>query len=109
MSDHVYERPDLPHALYSAFGTYEGTLEEAMLTVSPLHLIDKMPDIPYYVFCGQDDKVVNKQKHSDQFVREMKKSRRITYYEIPGMGHCNLPDDMKKLYQRTAADEILKR
>ena len=107
MADHIYERDDLPHALYSAFGNYEGTLEEAMLTVSPLHLVSKMPDIPYYVFCGMDDNIVNKQKHSDAFVREMKKSHRITYYEIPGMGHCTLPAEEKLHYRQIAADAIL--
>lgn len=107
MSNHIFDHPDLPHELYSAFGTYEGTLEEAMLTVSPVHLIDRMPDIPYYVFCGEEDKRVDKKKNSDQFVEKMKKTHRITYYEIPGMGHCNLPEDMKNLYRKTAADSIL--
>jgi alpha-beta hydrolase superfamily lysophospholipase len=107
MGDHLYERPDLPHALYNTFGTYEGTLKEAMLTVSPLHLIDKMPDIPYIIFCGEEDKLVNKKKHSDRFVQEMKKSHRITYYEIPEMGHCNLPEEMKLRYREIAANAIL--
>lgn len=107
MSNHLFERDDLPHALYSTFGTYEENLEEAMLTVSPLHLIDRMPDIPYCVFCGEEDQIVPKEKHSDPFVQEMKESHRITYYEIPGMGHCNLPEDMKKLYWQIAADSIL--
>lgn len=107
MADHIFERPDLPHALYSAFGNYEGTLEDAVLTVSPLHLIDKMPDIPYIIFCGEEDRVVDKKKHSDQFVQKMKKTHQITYYEIPGMGHCNLPEDMKVLYRQIAADSII--
>ena len=107
MADHIFDRPDLPHALYSAFGGYDGTLEEAMLTVSPLHLIDRMPDIPYTVFCGMEDTVVNKAKHSDAFVQAMKKSHNITYYEIPGMGHCKMPEDVKQTYFRLAADAVL--
>ena len=107
MEDHLYERADLPHALYSTFGAYEEPLEEAMLTVSPLHLIDKMPDIPYYIFCGEEDKILSKKKHSDRFVEKIKKTHRVTYYEIPDMGHCNLPEAMKKLYLQTAADSIL--
>ena len=107
MSNHIYERDDLPHSLYSAFGTYDGTLEEAVLTVSPIHLIDKMPDIPYYVFCGEEDKIISKKKHSDQFVQKMRESHRITYYEIPEMGHCNLPEDMKLLYRQIAVDSLL--
>ena len=107
MGNHIYERDDLPHSLYSAFGTYDGTLEEAVLTVSPLHLVDKMPDIPYYVFCGEEDKIVSKKIHSDRFVEEMKKTHRITYYEIPEMGHCNLPEEMKLRYREIAANAIL--
>lgn len=107
MGNHIYEREDLPHSLYSAFGTYDGTLEEAVLTVSPLHLVDKMPDIPYYVFCVEEDKIVSKKIHSDRFVEEMKKTHRITYYEIPEMGHCNLPEEMKLRYREIAANAIL--
>lgn len=107
MEDRLYERPGLPHALYSAFGTYEGTLEEAMLTVSPLHLTDQMPAIPYYVFCGEEDKIVDKKKHSDRFVKKMRESHTITYYEIPEMGHCKMTETVKQQYLHLAAESIL--
>ena len=39
---HFTERPDLPRTLYSAFGEYEGDLQTALRSCSPLHLTDKM-------------------------------------------------------------------
>ena len=48
---HYTERPDLPRTLYSAFGTYTGTLDEAMRSASPMHIVDKLPvSTAYYVF-----------------------------------------------------------
>jgi dipeptidyl aminopeptidase/acylaminoacyl peptidase len=46
-----------------------------------------MPAIPYLVIHGDKDQSVNKEKHSDRFVAEMRKlGRDIEYLEIPGMG-----------------------
>ena len=36
---HFTERPDLPRTLYSAFATYEGTMEDALRSASPLQLL----------------------------------------------------------------------
>jgi len=93
---HMNERPDLPHTVYHAFRSYEGTLEEAAKTASPLHLIQKMPDIPYMVIHGDADTAVNKQRHSDAFVKELSKSRKVTYIEVAGMRHCAMPRIIEK-------------
>jgi len=96
---HFTERPDLPRTLYSAFGAYEGTMESAMRTASPLHLAERMPSqTEYFVFHCCEDRAVNKQKHSDRFVQEMRKHHRITYFEVPERGHCDLTDEMYNLY-----------
>lgn len=69
---HYTERPDLPRTLYSAFGTYPGTLEEAMRSSSSVHLVSQMPaSAAYYIFHCDEDRAVNKQKHSDRFVEKM--------------------------------------
>lgn len=96
---HYTERPDLPRTLYSAFGSYSGTLEEALRSASPLHLVDQMPqDMHYYVFHCEEDMAVNKQKHSDRFVEHMRSNHVIDYFAVPNRGHCDLTEEMRAKY-----------
>lgn len=96
---HFTERPDLPRTLYSAFGGYEGTLEEALQTASPLHLIDRMPTGTAYtiIHCGADEGV-NIHVHSERFVAEMEKDHTVAYYIDEGRGHCDLSEEMGRRY-----------
>ena len=95
------ERPDLPRTLYSAFGEYEGTMNEALQTCSPFHLVAKMPDIPYTIFHCEADKAVNLEKHSVRFVKKMKESHRIVLKTVPLRGHCDLSPKMALEYYQT--------
>ena len=96
---HFTERPDLPRTLYSAFGTYEGTMKEALRSASPLHLVENMPVASnYYVFHCEEDKAVNKQKHSDRFVEKMAANHYIEYYTVSERGHCDLTEEMWEKY-----------
>lgn len=96
---HFTERTDLPRTLYSAFYNYDCSLQEALESASPLHLVDKMPfDSKYYIFHCEEDKAVNKQKHSDRFVESMQENHSISYYAVPERGHCDLTEEMWKKY-----------
>ena len=107
---HFTERPDLPRTLYSAFGTYEGTLQQALESASPTHLADagRMPDADYYIFHCEADTAVNKQKHSDIFVEKMKQTHTVTYYAVPERGHCDLTPEMREEYNRVIVASIIK-
>ncbi len=107
---HFTERPDLPRTLYSAFGTFDGTMDEALRSASPLHLAQdgKMPDIPYYVFHCTDDRAVNKEKHSDLFVAAMEKAgRTVTYTAVLDRGHCDLSPEAQVRYNALPIAVIL--
>ena len=107
---HFTERSDLPRTLYSAFYNYDCSLQEALSSASPLHLVDKIPEnSKYYIFHCEEDKAVNKQKHSDCFVEKMKEKHNIIYYAIPDRGHCDLTDEMKKLYNKHIVGSIIDR
>ncbi|MBR0142769.1 MAG: prolyl oligopeptidase family serine peptidase [Clostridia bacterium] len=95
---HYTERDDLPRTLVSAFGDYGMPLEEAMKTSSPLHLAQNMPDIPYFVAHCESDLSVNKEKHSDRFVKLLSETHTVTYCEVPGRGHCDLSPEAKELW-----------
>ena len=91
---HYTERVDLPRTLYSAFYSYEGTLEEALKSASPLHLAPTLPKkTEYIIFHCEKDGAVNIDAHSNRFVAELSKSRNVAYYKIPDRGHCDLPED----------------
>ena len=96
---HFTEREDLPRTLYSAFGSYDCSLEEALESASPIHLVSRLStETKYYVFhCGADE-LVNKERHSDRFVEKMKEHHDIVYFEVPGRGHCDLTDEMREKY-----------
>lgn len=105
---HFTERPDLPRTLYSAFCSYETeTLDDALKTASPCHLITQMPDIPYTVFHCDKDQDVSKSLHSDRFVAEMRNQHKnITYHAVPGRGHCELTDEMAEKYYAAIVSAI---
>ncbi len=105
---HFTERPDLPRTLYSAFYNYDCSLNEALKTVSPLELIKKLPvSSKYYIFHGEEDKAVNKQKHSDRFVEKMKEQHNILYYPVPNKGHCQLTDEMAEIFYKNIISSII--
>lgn len=104
---HFTERPDLPRTLYSALWNFNGTLDEALKSVSPLHLVDRMPRIGYHIFHCDADQSVNIHRHSEHFVSEMKKSGfKITYDVVPDRGHCDLTYPMKKRFAEYVLAEV---
>ena len=100
MPYHFTERKDLPRTLYSAFGTYDMPLDEALRSVSPLHLACEMPDIDYHIFHCDCDKAVNIEKHSMRFVAAMKDRRRITFRVVHERGHCDLDEEAAAEFDR---------
>lgn len=103
---HFKERKDLPRTFYSAFSCDPAPFEEAIKSASPVHLVDRMPDADYYIFHCEADVAVHKANHSDIFVEKMKAKHKITYVSVPERGHCDLPDDMKKLYNDYIVESI---
>ncbi len=107
---HFTERPDLPRTLYAAFGQYDGTMDEAMRSASPLHLAlgGRMPDIGYRIFHCTADMAVNKEKHSDRLVSALRDAGRdVTYIPVEGRGHCDLTPEMRDRYLAYIAEEAL--
>lgn len=85
---HFNERLDLPISITYAFRGYKENMEKLFQEHSPVCQVENMPDIPYLIIHGDKDKAVNKEKHSDIFVREMKRRQlNIEYIEVTGMGH----------------------
>lgn len=105
---HYSERPDLPRTMYSALFNETGTMEDALKSISPLHLIDKMPRIRYHIFHCTEDKSVNKAAHSDKLIDALKEKNHTVTYDIQeGRGHCKLSLDMQRKYAEYIEKEIM--
>ena len=97
---HYTERNDLPRTLYSAFFDYDGDLESALASCSPLHLVPKMPDVPYTIFHCEKDQAVNLEKHSVRFVKAMEEAEKnIRLVRVPYRGHCSLSPEAALAYR----------
>ncbi len=103
---HFTERNDLPRTLYSAFGEYDGDIQSAMESASPIHLVDKMPDINYTIFHCGNDKAVNITKHSERFVNAMKDSRKIDFIVVPFRSHGDLSAEARVHYKNVIFKEF---
>lgn len=103
---HYTERPDLPRTLYSAFGEYDGDMKSALESASPLHLVEKMPDINYTIFHCEQDLAVNLEKHSNRFVESMKEKHNISLNIVPLRGHCDLSAPARIEYNQTILKEF---
>lgn len=107
---HFTERPDLPRTLYTAFASYEGTLEDALRSASPFHLVDKMPkETKYHLFHCEEDGAVNIDKHARPFVELMQKEHDLTFYSVPNRTHCDLDDCHQALYDKLLIEGATKK
>lgn len=105
---HFTERFDLPRTLYSALYREPGTLEDALKSISPLHLASKMPPVEYHIFHCNQDKSVNIDAHSEKFVAEMRRlNHHITYDIVDGRGHGDLTPEMREKYMNYTVEHIL--
>ena len=84
---------DAKNTIYSAYFNCEGTLEEATRDHSPLQNCEILPRIPYYVVCGDLDKLVKMEENAIPFVKKMKEcGHNIQLKIISNYDHCRLDD-----------------
>ncbi len=104
---HFTERKDLPRTLYSALFYEAGTLEDALKSISPLHLVDKMPKVKYHIFHCDEDMEVNMDAHSKKLVKEFdKRQYDFTFDIVEGRGHCDLTLEMKRKFAEYVINAI---
>jgi len=107
---HYTERPDLPRTFYSSLYNMDTTLDEALRTLSPLHLVDGMPrSTKYFVYHCTADRSVSFERHSIPFCREMEKEHDISLTLVEERGHCDLGDEVYEEFYSRISDSILKK
>lgn len=104
---HYTERDDLPRTLYSAVYGIDGTLDDGLKSLSPLHLVDRMPKVPYRIFHCEKDTAVNIHSHSEKFVEAMTAAGHdITLTRVPDRGHCDLNLEAKKKFSECILEAV---
>ena len=104
---HYTERPDLPRIMYSALFNEQGTLEDALKSISPVHLVDKMPRVKYHIFHCDADMAVNIDAHSKKFIELMKADNHdISFDIVEGRGHCDLTLNMQRKFEQYVVESI---
>lgn len=105
---HFTERKDLPRTLYSALFNVDGDLDSALRSISPLHLVDRMPKIKYHLFHCDADRSVNIDAHSRKFVDAMReRGHDVTFETVADRGHCALTLQAKQRFEQYAIEDVL--
>ena len=105
---HYSERADLPRTMYSALHNFDGTLECALKSISPIHLAERLPKIRYFIFHCDADSAVNISVHSDLFVKKMREvGHSVDYTVVKGRDHCDIGKENRILFEKLIADSVL--
>ncbi len=107
---HVTERPDLPRTIYTAVAAMPGTFDEAVRSISPIHVAEEMPKIPYRIFHSDADRAVALEHHSVPFTEKMRSlGADIELHVIHGSGHGDLGAEGGYKYFKAKLDLALGR
>lgn len=80
-------RSSFPRTFLSAVAAYDMPLEDALKTISPLHQLEHLPKIPYYIVGDGEDECFPIDG-MDDFVAKMKEAGHdVDYRRLPGLGH----------------------
>ena len=65
----------------------EKPLVEGLKEISPVHLLAKMPDIPYFIVCDCDDEIFPEAGMDDYVAKLRVRVSHVTYEKLPGKKH----------------------
>ena len=84
-----------PRTFLSAVAAYDMPLEDALKAISPIHQLDRLPRIPYYIVGdGQDD--CFSLDGMDDFVAKMKEAGHdVDYRRLPELGHGGFTPEVR--------------
>lgn len=86
-------------SIIRALGDYDMPFEDAIKTVSPIHLIDELKDIPYFLVHGGSDTDVPAEDHSDILNSLLLgKGFDVVYKRPETMTHVAMPGVIETLY-----------
>ena len=94
---------------YSALYHEPYDFETAIRSISPIHLVDRMPNIEYHFFHGEVDVGTPYELHAGRLAEALRaKGYPVTTEIMPGLGHAYPPPERFQVFLQYSADAILK-
>ena len=107
-SDRLTCHPEFPRTYISAIAGLDMEFEDGLREISPIHCIDKMPDIPYFICSDREDEVFPEEQ-CDMYVEKLKGAgKSVEYYRQPGMKHGEFLPEVRERLHSFLEDAILK-
>lgn len=92
----VFVRPEFPRTFLRAVADYDQPFEEALLTLSPRHNVDLLPDIPYFITCDCADELFP-EAGMDAFVEDIRAhGLTVDYRKMPGQPHGGFTPEVRQ-------------
>lgn len=90
--EHYARSADVRASIHCTFRGYPESLEECLREHSPLHQVEHLPDIPYFMMHGALDDVVPPARHSEKMVAAMRaRGLNVEYILAPDVPHNVTP------------------
>lgn len=87
-----------PRTYISAVAALDMPLAEGLKRISPLHLIGRMPKIPYLIVCNGDDEIFP-EKGMDAYVGRLKEAgHAVEYIKLPGTRHGKFTPEARERF-----------
>lgn len=101
VSPTAFSFPWQPRGYLSAIAAYDMPLFEAMKTISPLHRLSDMPNIPYFIVCDEEDELFDPDDitaYAEALAKQVTAS--VVYHRLPGCKHGEFtPEVRQQLHQ----------
>ena len=98
--DRFTAHPEFPRTFVRAVADYELSIEEGLKTISPIHRLEEMPDIPYFLINDCDDEVFP-EAQLDEYVFELRKRvSSVEYEKLIGCKHGELTSSAREQIYR---------
>lgn len=83
---------DVRASIHCAFRGYPESLDACLAEHSPLHQVDHLPDVPYYLYHGTADTRLRIQNHSDPLYEKMRaRNLTVEYLRAENIEHEEPP------------------
>ena len=87
--------PDFPRTFFSAAAVYDLPMDKALERFSPVHRINDLPDIEYFISANGDDELFPEEEIRKFSHRLEKQGRKVIYRNQPGTYHGQFDQEVR--------------
>ena len=91
-------KSSFPRTFLSAIAACDTPLEKGLEAISPAHLVERMPDIPYLVVCDGADEIFPEAGMDAYVARLRAAGRNVEYVKLPGLVHGKFTPEARERF-----------